>query len=223
MWSSNSTRVTRSSASKSLAVTAEPVPRERRIAPFAIDLTRIHRRTVTSFYSNLVTRPTGRAVRLGVESQIVELTRERQICLSVLDFTQVRVLDYSCADEIVAKLLLRYAAEDRPGEAYFLAHGLADHHEEVIGEVLERHGLLLVVEAEPAGGRPRLLGTADPLQQASWQLLIERGRATASQLAGELSSAVATVAGALGRLESRRVILGDGTGYFAPLTSRFRA
>ena len=31
------------------------------------------RRTVTSFYSNLVTRPTGRAVRMGVESQLSEL------------------------------------------------------------------------------------------------------------------------------------------------------
>lgn len=203
-------------------MTAEPVPRERRIAPFAIDLTRIHRRTVTSFYSNLVTRPTGRAVRLGVESQIVELTRERQICLSVLDFTQVRVLDYSCADEIVAKLLLRYAAEDRPGDAYFLAHGLADHHEEVIGEVLQRHGLLLVVEAEVQGGSPRLLGTADALQHASWHSLLGRGRATAAQLAGDLSSAVAAVASALGMLERRRVVLGDDAGHFVPLTSSFR-
>ena len=42
-----------------------------------IDLTRMHRRTVTSFYSNLVTRPTGRAVRMGVESQLAELDAGR--------------------------------------------------------------------------------------------------------------------------------------------------
>ena len=70
----------------------------------AIDLSRLHRRTLTSFYSNLVTRPTGRAVRMGVESQLADLDPADKACLSVLDFSQVQVLDYSCADEIVAKL-----------------------------------------------------------------------------------------------------------------------
>src|SRR5690606_20012717 len=91
------------------------------MASLDIDLTRMHRRTVTSFYSNLVTRPTGRAVRMGVESQLAEIDAGRNFCLSVLDFSQVNVLDYSCADEIVAKLLLRYVAADRPTEVYFVA------------------------------------------------------------------------------------------------------
>ena len=39
-----------------------------------IDLTRMHRRTVTSFYSNLVTRPTGRAVRMRRCAQLADAT-----------------------------------------------------------------------------------------------------------------------------------------------------
>ena len=141
---------------------------EQQLAAFSIDLTRMHRRTVTSFYSNLVTRPTGRAVRLGVEEQLRSLGGGAP-CVSLLDFSQVRVLDYSCADEIVAKLLLRYTAEDRPMDAYFIARGLKEHHLESVEAVLDRHGLLLVTE-EP-GAMPRLLGPCGDGERCCWAAL----------------------------------------------------
>src|SRR5690606_17729226 len=145
-----------------------------------IDLTRMHRRTVTSFYSNLVTRPTGRAVRMGVESQLAELDAGRNLCLSVLDFSQVNVLDYSCADEIVAKLLLRYLAPDRPADAYFVARGLQDHHREAVSEVLERHKLLLVtLNADRTSG---LLGASNPFERTCWSALAARTCATVDDL-----------------------------------------
>src|SRR5690606_23738920 len=105
-------------------------------------LSRLHPRTVTSFYSNLVTRPTGRAVRMGLEQQLLEAAAGGA-CLSILDFSQVRVMDYSCADEVIAKLLMRYVSPERPVDAYFLARGLQEHHLEAVEAVLERHGLLL--------------------------------------------------------------------------------
>lgn len=176
---------------------------ERRVSPLAIDLTQLCRRTVTSFYSNLVTRPTGRAIRMGVESQIVELGREQRLCLSILDFSQVRVMDYSCADEIVAKLLLRFAGEDRPAEAYFLARGLEEHHREAVEAVLERHYLLLV--AEGGAGDYALLGPADALQRRCWQALVRRGYATAPSLAEEVGVSADAVAATCAGLVLRRV------------------
>ena len=90
------------------------------------------RRSVTSLFSNLVTRPTGRAIRTGVESQIADMDGPAASpCLSILDFSQVRVLDYSCADEIVAKLLLRFSGEERPAEAFFVVLGVQEHRQEV--------------------------------------------------------------------------------------------
>src|SRR4028119_1914347 len=86
------------------------------------------RRSVTSLFSNLVTRPTGRAIRTGVESQLAEMEAGPSPCLSILDFSQVRILDYSCADEIVAKLILRFLGEERPAEAYFVVRGVQEHH-----------------------------------------------------------------------------------------------
>ena len=75
-----------------------------------IDLSVVLRETVScELYSNLVTRPTGAAVRAQIEA----LLRDSDRVLAVIDFTHVRMIDFSCADEVVAKLLLRYC-DDLP-------------------------------------------------------------------------------------------------------------
>lgn len=179
-------------------------------------LTCEHRRMVTSFYSNLVTRPTGRAVRMGVESQLAELDGMEKICLSVLDFSQVHVLDYSCADEIVAKLLLRYLGDDRPAEAYFVARGLQEHHLEAVDAVLERHGLLLVAQDE--AGRALLLGPSNPFERACWAALARRGCALPAELAGEAALPDEVVAPILAHLAGQRVMVRSGSGLLFDLT-----
>jgi hypothetical protein len=185
-----------------------------------IDLTRMHRRTVTSFYSNLVTRPTGRAVRMGVESQLAELDAGRNLCLSVLDFSQVNVLDYSCADEIVAKLLLRYLPADRPADAYFVARGLQDHHREAVSEVLERHRLLLVtLNCDQTSG---LLGASNPFERACWSALAARTCATVANLVEDTGLAEMAVAPTLARLLQQRVAVSLPAGQVCELSTLAR-
>jgi hypothetical protein len=150
-------------------------------APISIDLAALHARTVTSFYSALVTRPTGRAIRMGVEGQLGEIGERPGRVLSILDFSQVHLLDYSCADEIVAKLLLRYASDDRPVDAYFVARGLQEHHLDPVEAVLEHHSLLLVTEASP--GRYALLGPTEPATREFWVRLTLRGQAPLEEMA----------------------------------------
>src|SRR6478736_2382924 len=105
-------------------------------------------------YSNLVTRPTGAAVRLVIEHQLDKIGDN---ALAVLDFSHVRILDFSCADEIVAKLLLQYVSQDIPKrEVYFLFYGMSESHMDAIETVLERHGLALVTQR--AEGGPFLMG-----------------------------------------------------------------
>jgi anti-sigma regulatory factor (Ser/Thr protein kinase) len=84
------------------------------IVSIRFDLSELVRRSIATLYSHLVTRPTGRAIRMGIEAQIAEMGTP---CVSVLDFSDVVVLDYSCADETVARLIARFQAADRPGEA----------------------------------------------------------------------------------------------------------
>ncbi|HEX6134960.1 MAG TPA: hypothetical protein VFZ24_13420 [Longimicrobiales bacterium] len=184
------------------------------VVPFSFDLSSLVQRSVASLYSHLVTRPTGRALRLGIESQIGEIG---SVCLSVLDFTQVVVLDYSCADEAVAKLIQRYQPEDRPADAYFVARGLGEQHRDPIDEVLIRHDLALVAEVE---GEFTLLGRSNELEQDAWHALQRVRLGRPQDIAQDLATAEARICAALQRLAERRVVLRrPGTDSFFALTT----
>jgi hypothetical protein len=142
-----------------------------------IDVCTLLRRTECGLYSNLVTRPTGAAVRTEIETM---LKSTGQRTLTVIDFSNVGLLDFSCADEIVAKLLLREAGEGVP-EGYFVFRGIHEHHLDAIEHVLERHRLAMV--AEEPGAEPRLVGIVAESEDAVWRALRRRGPATATELA----------------------------------------
>jgi hypothetical protein len=171
------------------------------IVPLRVDMSAMVRRSIATLYSHLVTRPTGQALRLGIETQITELGA---LCLTVLDFSEVAVLDYSCADEIVAKLIKRYQREDRPAEAYFLARGIEDRHRETIETVLGRQGL--AITAELADGSVVLLGDASSAERAAWGILEMLGRAAPGEVAVRTGVEEAESARALESLARRRVV-----------------
>ena len=137
--------------------------------PIAIDVGNLLQRTVASLYSHLVTRPTGRAVRMAIETQLAELG-ERS--LSLIDFSEVSVLDFSCADEVVAKLLQRYGHEERR-QAYFVFRGVHEPHRDQIEVALRRQRLAAVAETAP--GRFELLGERSEDEDRAWKVLEERG------------------------------------------------
>lgn len=179
-----------------------------------IDLSSVLRRTVCDLYSDLVTRPTGAAVRNGIERQLAELGDRT---LTVIDFSHVGLLDYSCADEIVAKLLMRYCAspsEERPPrDAYFLFRGVSDSHLDAIETVLERHGL--AIAAQTGDGGVMLVGTIDDRERRAWEAMCRLGRAAAGELARELGLDAAQAAEALDALCRRRLAMRFDEGYVA--------
>ncbi len=156
--------------------------RAARTQPLSIDVAAIARGTVDSPRPNLVTRPTGRAVREAIEARLVHITRSLSVAL--IDLTRVRILDFSCADEVVAKLLLRYLEPDRPGDTFFLFRTVGDLHRHAVGEVLGRHGLAAVCDF--GDGRFQLLGPASSEERAAWTTLERRERI----LPGDFQSAL---------------------------------
>lgn len=183
--------------------------------PYSFDLSSLVKRSVASLYSNLVTRPTGQALRTGIESQITELGAA---CISVLDFTQVVVLDYSCADEAVAKLIQRFQPHDRPADAYFVARGVMDQHREPLEEVLIRHGLVLVADVDGIGYT--LLGAPSLVEQLAWAALERARAATLDEIARAVQHQQAEVASALESLAYRRAVLPpDGAGAYRALSA----
>ena len=177
--------------------------------PIAIDVGHLVQRTVASLYSHLVTRQTGRAVRMAIETQLAELG-ERS--LSLIDLSEVTVLDFSCADEVVAKLLQRYSGED-PTQAYFVFRGVHEPHRDQIEWVLHRQGLAAVAEVDP--GRFDLLGDRSEPQEAAWRVLEERGLIGREEVGDLLPDAEQRHA--LDELVQRRLA------FVSPITGRYHA
>ncbi len=115
-----------------------------------IDVHAVLQESVSGLYADLVTRPTGRVVRERIERVIGGGAGEGgeagagDVAVARIDFTGVGCIDYSCADEIVAKLL-----RGRP--AVLVLWGISDAHREAIEPVLTGHGLAALIE-HPDGG-----------------------------------------------------------------------
>ncbi len=137
--------------------------------PIWIDVGEVLQRTVASLYSSLVTRPTGRAVRMAIETQLQSVGARS---LSLIDFSEVVIIDFSCADEVVAKLLID-TREGAGHEAFFVFCGVHEPHRDQIEAVLERRRLATVAEIEP--GTFRLLGARSPEEDRLWSELEVRG------------------------------------------------
>lgn len=173
-----------------------------------IDLSSVLRQTVAcDLYSNLVTRPTGAAVRGEIERLLGD-AHDRT--LTVIDFSQVSMIDFSCADEVIAKLLLRYASDDSPQEAYFLFRGVTEEHWEAIEAVLERHGLALVLEQ--ADG-VRVVGQLPEDERRVWEALQRLGRMATGELAAAIGAEARAVQRALYGLRRRRLVMQIGEDY----------
>ena len=171
-----------------------------------IDLGTVLRQTLSAnLYSNLVTRPTGAAVR----SQIELMLRTSERTLTVLDFSHVSMIDFSCADEVIAKLLLGHGRQDR--EAYFVFRGMTDDHWDAIEAVLERHGLALVVERDQG---VELVGVLEDRERRVFQAIIHRGgSAVAWELAIDMNEPESTIGALLERMWRRRLIMREGDAY----------
>ena len=189
--------------------------RSARTRPLSIDVAAIARGTVSSRRPNLVTRPTGRAVREAIEARLVHMARSLSVAL--IDLTRVRILDFSCADEVVAKLLLRYLEPDRPGDTFFLFRTVEDLHGHAVEEVLGRHGLAAVCDF--GDGCFRLLGPASPEERAAWSTLEHRERILPGDFESALGDRGETV---LERLAARRLAHQAGDGSAASLSALAR-
>jgi hypothetical protein len=178
------------------------MPGELTFPPIQIDVGSLVQRSVATLYAHLVTRPTGRAVRLAIETLLADAG---DTALSLIDLSEVTVLDFSCADEVVAKLLMRYQEADRPREAYFVIRGLRELHREPIEVVLERQRLTAVAQRDDGGYE--LLGPRSSDEESTWRLVEARGRIGAEEVPHLLPHADHRAA--LAALVHRRVVFAD--------------
>ncbi len=180
------------------------------VDPIPIDVGHLVRRNLASLYSSLVTRPTGQAVRMAIENVLAEASAP--VSLSVVDLSEVTVIDYSCADEVVAKLLLRFLREDRPRNAFFVFRGIQERHVDPIETALVRQSLVAV--SETGQGRFELIGSASVPEAGAWEALERRGCLTSS----DVGTGAEGVSGkTLDKLVGRRVA------FRSPMTGEYQS
>jgi hypothetical protein len=162
------------------------------------------REAVAAPYRNLVTRPTGAAVRTRIEQTLAGSS-----CLTaLLDFSDIKVVDLSCADEVVAKLLLAGR-----GPYFFVLRGLREDQHEAIDHVLTHHRLA-VAAVPPGNGEPRLLGWVPLDGRTAFACVCDDGPLSVSDLSRALGWLETRSREALRSLASRRLVRPVGELYY---------
>ncbi len=141
------------------------------------DLYRILKEELKNGSKDLVTRPSGQVIRERIERDI---EREEDGTVVALDFSNIGIIDYSCADEIAAKLVSRLLSNEY-GDKYLLLTGLNDNQKENIEVALERKHL--PVMAEMRNGQRVLVGNLNNYLRETLELVEEKNKITARDLA----------------------------------------
>lgn len=150
--------------------------------------------------SDLVTRQSGQVIREKIERDIV---KEKDGEVIALDFSRIGIIDYSCADEVVAKLISRLLGGEY-GDCYIILKGLNENQKENIEVALERKAL--AVMAEMRKGKRLLLGNLNNYLKETLELIIKKGKITAKELSKTMNLKMNTSGTRLLNLHKKRLV-----------------
>ncbi len=140
------------------------------------DLYKLLKEELGNGSKDLVTRQSGQAIRERIERDIEQ---EPEGAVIALDFTKIGVIDYSCADEIVAKLVSRLLANEY-GDKYLILSGLNENQKENIEVAVERKDL--AVMAEMKDGSRSVLGNLNSYLKDTLDFIVKKKKATSKEL-----------------------------------------
>jgi hypothetical protein len=150
--------------------------------------------------TDLVTRQSGQIVRERIERDIEQ---EDARTVIALDFSRVGIIDYSCADEIVAKLISRLLGGEY-GDKYILLTGINDNQRENIEVALERKDL--AVMAKLTNGEKVLLGNLNNYLDKTLQLVVKKVKITSKDMAHLMKLEANTSGTRLLNLHKKRLV-----------------
>lgn len=150
--------------------------------------------------SDLVTRPSGQLIRARIEKDVQQ---ERDGEIIALDFSYIGIIDYSCADEIIAKLLSRLLANEY-GDRYIILAGINDNQKENIEVALERKEL--AVMAELRSGHKVLIGSLNNYLRETLELVMAKNKISARDLSEAMDLEANTSGTRLLNLHKKRLV-----------------
>lgn len=163
-------------------------------------LSEVGRLVTGELSAHLVTRETGGLVRAAIARVLGEMAAGEVL---TLDFTGVGVIDFSCADELLAKLVTRLIAGEY-GEKYVRLTGLTDSQRENIQVALERKRLpTLLVNPDDSWD---CLGSIKPYLRETLQLIMARRQLSAREMADLLNLELTASSTRLINLHRQRLV-----------------
>lgn len=158
-------------------------------------------RILTNGSKNLVTRETGKVMREALEGRIQS---EPEGTVAVLDFSNVGIIDFSCAEEVITKMMARLIQREY-GDKYILLTNLTTNQEENIHAALQTKRLLALSLKRTK--KPRYLGVLNPYLMDTLELILERKSITARELADLTQVEINTASTKLLNLHKARLVL----------------
>jgi hypothetical protein len=150
--------------------------------------------------SNLVTRQSGQVIRNRIERDI---EKEKDGEIIALDFSKVGIIDYSCADEVVAKLISRLLSGEY-GDKYIVLTGLNENQKENIEVALERKELAVMVQMKD--NKKVILGTLNNYLKETLNFILKKGKITAKELSETMKLEANTSGTRLLNLHKKRLV-----------------
>jgi len=164
------------------------------------DLHKILKEELKNGSSDLVTRQSGQVIRRRVERDI---GKEKAGEVIALDFSHIGVVDYSCADEIVAKLVSRLLGGEY-GDKYIILTGLNESQKENIEVALEKKDLAVLVHMRHGGAL--LLGSLNNYLRETLDFVSRKDQITAKDLSEALKLESNTSGTRLLNLHRKRLV-----------------
>ncbi len=121
-------------------------------------------------------RPEGREL---ADRLLAQLAASEPDSILPVDFGQVRFMDFSCADELMTRVLRRIRSGEL-GTRFILLQDLPPSVEENLAAVFAIRDL--VCPKLTKGGKIELLGKIGPELTATYQLAVRKGRITAREV-----------------------------------------
>jgi hypothetical protein len=131
---------------------------------------------------DLVTRQTGQKIFQRLEKEIIKTASQQSI---VLDFAGVGVIDYSCADEVIVKLISRLQTNEY-GDKYILFSNLTPTQKDNIHVALERRNLA-ALELKKNDGGWGIIGALENYLLKTLEIIMAKGELSSSQLSDSLN------------------------------------
>ena len=150
--------------------------------------------------SDLVTRHSGQVIRDRIER---EIEKETSGAVVALDFSKIGIIDFSCADEVVAKLVSRLLS-DEYGDKYIVLTGLNENQKENIEVALERKDLAII--AGVRNGKKSLIGSLNNYLKETLDSIQKKDRITAKELSEAMKLEMNTSGTRLLNLYKKRLV-----------------